>query len=69
VKDKENAYDIWNTLFKTFARKSMATQLFLRKRFLLLKFNSAKDSLSNHFLIFDKLIRELKARFKIRMDF
>ena len=61
VKDKGSAFQMWTSLCDTFERKSVANQLLLRKKLLLMRFNSGKDSLANHFLIFDKLIRDLKA--------
>lgn len=61
AKDRETAYDIWQSLCNTFERKGIAGQLFTRKALLTMKFNAAIDTLSNHLLKFDKLIRELRS--------
>lgn len=45
----------------TFELKSITSQLLLSKKLLLLRFNRSIDSLASHFLVFDKLIRDLKA--------
>ena len=58
VKDKNSTFEIWNSLNGTFERKGMVSQLLVRKRLLTMKFNPGKDTLSSHFLAFDKLIRE-----------
>lgn len=62
AKDKASAYEIWLSLENAFQRKDIASQLLLRKTLLTMKFNTANDNLTNHFLRFDKLIRELKSR-------
>lgn len=60
VKDKERAKAMFDSLAAVFERKSLAGQLMLRKELLLLKMNDA-ESITEHFLKFDKLIRDLKA--------
>lgn len=61
AKDKSTAYAIWKSLKNAFQRKGIASQLLLRKALLTIKFDIANDTLANHFLKFDKLIRELKS--------
>jgi hypothetical protein len=61
VKDAETAYEMWSTLQTTFERKSMASQVLLRKKLLTMKFNVGTDSMNTHFLKFDGTIRELKS--------
>jgi predicted DNA-binding protein len=61
VKDAETAYEMWSTLRTTFERKSMASQVLLRKKLLTMKFNVGTDSMNTHFLKFDGTIRELKS--------
>lgn len=61
AKDKATAYVIWQSLENAFQRKGIASQLLLRKALLTMKFNTVNDNLANHFLKFDKLIRELKS--------
>lgn len=46
---------------ETFERKSIASQLLLRKKLLLTKYNPNRKTMANHLLMFDKLIRELRA--------
>lgn len=60
VKDCEFAKDMIDNLEKVFERKTIAGQLFLRKQLLTMKYNEA-DDINQHFLIFDKTVRELKA--------
>lgn len=60
IKDKTTPKEIINTLKFVFERKSISNQLFLRKKLLTLKLNET-DSLENHFLYFDQLVRELKS--------
>jgi len=61
AKDKASAYEIWLSLENAFQRKGIASQLLLRKALLTMKFDTVNDSLANHFLKFDKLIRQLKS--------
>lgn len=60
VKDKEQAKEIFDTLQNVFERKSVAGQLCLRKKIMTMKFNDG-DNIENHFLVFDKTVRELKS--------
>lgn len=59
VKDKYTAQEMWESLSKTFQRKGIANQLYLRKQLLQLKVDDDK-SLTLHFLTFDGIIRKLK---------
>lgn len=60
VKEKEHAKDIYDLLVSTFERKSLSGQIYLRKRLLTLKCNEG-ESIENHFLVFDKIVRDLKS--------
>lgn len=60
VKDEETAHGIWTVLSNTFERKGIASQLRLRKLLLTMKY-STSETMGNHFLKFDKLIRELRS--------
>lgn len=60
VKDKERAKAMFDSLAAVFERKSIAGQLLLRKQLLMMKMNDGQ-SISEHFLKFDKHIRDLKA--------
>ncbi|KMQ83135.1 copia protein [Lasius niger] len=60
VKDEETAHGIWSVLSSTFERKGIANQLRLRKTLLTMKY-STSETMGNHFLKFDKLIRELRS--------
>lgn len=61
VKDFNSAFRMWKNLCDTFERKSIASQLLLRKQLLKLKFNPVKGTMSEHFLEFDKLVRDLRS--------
>lgn len=61
AKDKVTAFDLWTTLGNTFQRKGIASQLLTRKCLLSMKFDAKNDTLANHFLRFDKLIRNLRS--------
>lgn len=50
---------MWNALEKVFQRKGIASQLYLRKKLLTMKFS--EDSLEKFFVMFDEIIRELKS--------
>lgn len=60
IKDKKTSKEVIDALKATFERKSIASQLFLRKKLLTLKC-SEDEEMQKHFLKFDCLIRELKA--------
>ena len=60
VKDKRNSFQIMSALRATFERKSIASQLYLRKKLLLMKCGEG-ENLMHHFLEFDKVVRDLKS--------
>lgn len=60
TKDEEIAYRIWTVLCNTFERKRIASQLRLRKSLLTMKYESL-ETMSAHFLKFDRLIHELES--------
>lgn len=59
VKDFNTALDMWKSLQGRFQRKSLTSNILIRKKLLQLKYKS-EDSMEEHFLTFDSLIRELK---------
>ena len=59
IQDKATPKDIWNALQRVFERKSIASRLHLQKRLLTLRHTSG--GLQDHFLVFDRLIREYKS--------
>lgn len=61
AKDKQTAFELWTVLCETFERKGIASQLLIRKSLLSMKFDSKNDTLANHFLKFDKLVRNLRS--------
>lgn len=61
IKDKTSAYDTWETLKQTFERKSVANQIRLKRKLLCMKFNPSQESLKNHILKFDRIVRDLKS--------
>lgn len=60
IKEKQFAKEVYDVLTTTFERKSTASQLYLRKKLLTLKCVEG-ENLENHFLTFDKIVRELKS--------
>lgn len=60
MKDELMAKDIYDALKKIFERKSIAGQLWLRKKLLTLMYNES-GHIKDHLLEFDKTVRELKA--------
>lgn len=59
VKGKESPKEIWDGLCAVFERKSTTNRYLLKKQLLTMKFDE-KEPLQDHFLKFDKLVRELK---------
>lgn len=59
IKAHETVYEIIDALKKVFQRKSVAGQLILRRRLLTMKFDG--EDIADHFLAFDKAVRELKS--------
>lgn len=60
LQGKASAFDMWESLKNGFERQSLASQHRLKKQLETLK-ASPGESLTSHFLIFDKLVREYKA--------
>jgi transposase InsO family protein len=60
VKDRRTPKEMWDTLQHIFERKGVASQLYLRKKLLMMKLDTT-ENLGAHFLKFDKIIRELKS--------
>jgi hypothetical protein len=60
VKGQETTYDVWNSLQDVFEKKSMTSKVMLKTRLLSLKHQQSVEMLSEHFLKFDKIIRELE---------
>lgn len=60
VQDKKRVKDMYDSLKAVYERKSVAGQLFLRKKLITMKYEET-DDMADHFLKFDKTVRELKA--------
>lgn len=60
IKEKKSSKEMIDALKAIYERKSVSSQLFLRKQLLTLKYNESEE-MSNHFMVFDKLIRSLKS--------
>lgn len=60
IKEKKTAKEMFDALSAVFERKSIAGQLLVRKQLLMMKYHESDDMIQ-HFLEFDKKIRELKS--------
>lgn len=60
IKEKTTAKEMFDTLCSVFERKSISSQLYLRKQLLMMKYRESDDIIA-HFLKFDTKIRELKS--------
>jgi hypothetical protein len=60
VKGQETAYDVWKSLQDVFETKGMTSRVMLKTKLLSLKHQPSLETLSEHFLKFDKIIRELE---------
>ena len=60
IREKTEAKDMFDTLCTIFERKSVASQVLLRKQLLMMKYNESDDMIE-FLLQFDKRIRELKS--------
>lgn len=60
VKDLKTAKQIWDSLLKIYERKSISSRLMIRKKLILMKFREG-DDLQQHFLEFEKTVRDLKS--------
>lgn len=61
AKDKKTAFELWTALRQTFERRDIASQLSIHKSLLTMRFDAKNNALANHFLKFDKLIRDLQS--------
>jgi hypothetical protein len=59
VKGQETAYDVWNNLQDVFEKKGMTSKVMLKMKLLSLKHQPSEETLSEYFLKFDEIIREL----------
>ncbi|KXJ62430.1 hypothetical protein RP20_CCG010088 [Aedes albopictus] len=59
IHDKESPKDIWDALHRVFERRSIASRMHLKRQMLSMRFEGGK--LQQHFLLFDKLVREYRA--------
>lgn len=59
VADKRTAREIWETLVTNFQRKSIVSQVFLRKKLISMKLKENTD-LTAHFVAFDEIINQLR---------
>ncbi|KAK9716797.1 protein of unknown function (DUF4219) [Popillia japonica] len=60
IKKKDRkSFDVWETLKEIFERKGIKSQLLLRRKLLAMKYNE-NETLQNHLLVFDKMIKKLK---------
>lgn len=60
IKDKSSAKEMIETLASIYERKSIASQLLLRRQLLTMKFDEVND-IADHFVEFDRRIRDLKS--------
>lgn len=60
VQDQPTPKAMWVALHKVFERKSIASRLHLKKKLLTMRHDSS-TSLQEHFLLFDRVMREYKA--------
>lgn len=58
VQEKNTPKQIWDALLRVFERKSIASRMHLKRKMLSLRFQSG--SLQDHFLQFDRLVREYR---------
>lgn len=59
IQDKQYPKDIWDALRRVFERRSIASRMHLKRRMLTLRFEHGR--LQDHFLQFDKLVREYRS--------
>jgi hypothetical protein len=60
VRGQKIAYDVWKTLQDVFEKKGMTSKLMLKTKLLNVKHQPSVETLSEHFLKFDKIARELE---------
>lgn len=66
VQDKATPRAIWLALQKVFERRSIASRLHLKKK--LLMFRHEGGRLQDHFLVFDRIVREYRATGAVMED-
>lgn len=59
IQDKPAPKDIWDALRRVFERRSIASRMHLKRQMLTMRFEGG--TLQQHFLRFDKLVREYRA--------
>lgn len=59
VQGKQTPKDIWDALQNVFERKSIASRMYLKRKMLSLRLDGG--TLQEHFLAFDKVVREYRA--------
>jgi hypothetical protein len=59
VKGQESAYDVWNNLQEVHEKKGMTSRVMLKTKLLSLKHQPFVETLSEYFLNFDIIIREI----------
>lgn len=59
VRDKQFPKDIWDALHRVFERRSIASRMHLKREMLQMRFEGG--NLQQHFLRFDKLVREYRS--------
>jgi len=59
VREKTTAKEMWSTLENTFAKKSLVSQTLVRKQLAMLRMKK-DESLQEHLLVFEDLVRQLK---------
>ncbi|KAK9680835.1 hypothetical protein QE152_g38802 [Popillia japonica] len=60
LKCKNTSFQMWKALEDVFQRKGMASQLYLRKKLLTMKYRES-ERIENYFIKFDEVVRELKS--------
>lgn len=59
IHDMISPKDIWDALHRVFERRSIASRMHLKRQMLSMRFDGG--NLRQHFLVFDKLVREYRA--------
>jgi hypothetical protein len=66
VKGQETTYDVWKSLQDVFEKKDVTGRVMLKTKLLSLKHKLSLEEMSEHFLKFDKIIREVEGTGSIR---
>lgn len=59
IQGKQSPKDIWDALHRVFERRSIASRMHLKRQMLTMRFEGG--TLQQHFLAFDKVVREYRA--------